>query len=116
MFNRARANSSHQSGKSAPARRVPPAVNLRPASGVHSFAFDFSRLPPPASRVIQTKLEVNQPGDEYEQEADRLSEQVLRMPNPASPCACGGTCSKCQAGQTDSEHASLKTTRVPGCR
>ena len=32
--------------------------------------------------VIQTKLTMNQPGDRYEQEADRLAEQVLRMENP----------------------------------
>jgi len=29
---------------------------------------------------IQTKLTVGQPGDEYEQEADRVAEQVMRMP------------------------------------
>jgi hypothetical protein len=32
--------------------------------------------------VIQTKLAINQPGDEYEQEADRVSEQVMCMPEP----------------------------------
>ena len=31
---------------------------------------------------IQTKLRVNEPGDRYEQEADRLSEQVLRTSGP----------------------------------
>ncbi len=34
--------------------------------------------------TIQPKLTVNQPGDSYEQEADRLAEQVMRMPEPAS--------------------------------
>ena len=29
--------------------------------------------------IIQTKLTVNQPGDIYEQEADRVAEQVMRM-------------------------------------
>lgn len=29
-------------------------------------------------RFLQTKLEVNQLGDEYEQEADRVAEQVFR--------------------------------------
>lgn len=33
--------------------------------------------------AIQTKLTVNQPGDEYEQEADRVAEQVMRMPDSA---------------------------------
>jgi hypothetical protein len=30
--------------------------------------------------VIQAKLTVNAPGDEYEREADRMAEQVMRMP------------------------------------
>ena len=33
---------------------------------------------------IQAKLTVNQPGDEYEQEADHVAEQVMRMPSPDS--------------------------------
>jgi hypothetical protein len=32
---------------------------------------------------IQTKLGINQPGDQYEQEADRIADQVMRMPAPA---------------------------------
>lgn len=31
---------------------------------------------------IQTKLKIGQPGDEYEREADRVAEQVMRMPEP----------------------------------
>ena len=31
---------------------------------------------------IQAKLKVGQPGDKYEQEADRIAEQVMRMPEP----------------------------------
>jgi hypothetical protein len=37
---------------------------------------------------IQAKLKINQPNDIYEQEADRVAEQVMRMPelaNPAKP-------------------------------
>ncbi|WP_375494031.1 hypothetical protein [uncultured Nostoc sp.] len=33
---------------------------------------------------IQTKLTINQPGDRYEQEADRVAEQVMTMPDPAA--------------------------------
>jgi uncharacterized protein involved in type VI secretion and phage assembly len=33
------------------------------------------------SRVIQTKLKVNHPCDVYEQEADRVADQVMRMPD-----------------------------------
>jgi hypothetical protein len=31
---------------------------------------------------IQAKLKVGQPGDKYEQEADRVAEQVMSMPEP----------------------------------
>jgi len=31
---------------------------------------------------LQTKLAVSQPGDIYEQEADRIAQQVMRMPEP----------------------------------
>ena len=34
-------------------------------------------------RAIQAKLTVNQPGDKYEQEADRVAEQIVRVPEPA---------------------------------
>jgi hypothetical protein len=65
--------------------------------------------------VIQTKLVVNQPGDVYEQEADRVAEAVIsgssELPNkhfsqesaPAQvqrACSCGGTCDECQ-GKTE---------------
>lgn len=31
---------------------------------------------------VQAKLTINKPGDEYEQEADRVADQVMRMPEP----------------------------------
>lgn len=44
------------------------------------FAHDFSQIPihPPAARELQTRPLINQPGDHYEQEADRLADQVMR--------------------------------------
>jgi hypothetical protein len=33
---------------------------------------------------LQTKLNISTPGDHYEQEADRIAEQVMRMPEPQS--------------------------------
>jgi hypothetical protein len=57
------------------------------------------------TRAIQTKLKINPPGDQYEREADRAADQVMRMPErreiPAASvslsslhvqrkCACGG--------------------------
>ena len=32
--------------------------------------------------TLQTRLRVNQPGDRFEQEADRVTDQVMRMPEP----------------------------------
>ncbi|MEX0268913.1 hypothetical protein AB3R30_07215 [Leptolyngbyaceae cyanobacterium UHCC 1019] len=34
--------------------------------------------------ILQPKLTVSEPGDIYEQEADRVAEQVMKMPSPAS--------------------------------
>jgi len=69
---------------------------------------------PRKTGALQPKLSVNEPGDEYEQEADRIAEQVMRMPGPQTqaPCACGGGCPKCQAGRPGQGHESLQTMRV----
>jgi hypothetical protein len=34
---------------------------------------------------VQAKLAISQPGDQYEQEADRVAEAVMRMPGPQAP-------------------------------
>ena len=34
------------------------------------------------SGTLQTKLKIGQPGDKYEQEADRVADAVMRMPEP----------------------------------
>jgi hypothetical protein len=46
------------------------------------FGQDFRRIPihPSVAGAIQTKLEVNKPEDEYEQEADRIADQVTATP------------------------------------
>lgn len=44
--------------------------------------------PPPeanSSVTIQTKLTIGQPDDPYEQEADQVADQVMRMPEPTAP-------------------------------
>src|SRR6266699_3677208 len=35
-----------------------------------------------AAPAVQAKMEVNKPGDKFEQEADRIAEKVVRMPAP----------------------------------
>src|ERR1700740_2020133 len=78
------------------------AVSAASASHVPAWASGMNDQIPPglvlqdASIVtgLQAKLAIGQPNDPYEQEADRVAEQVMRM--PASPtliqrkCACGG--------------------------
>ena len=53
----------------------------------------------PRQAPIQAKLTVRPPGDAYEQEADRIAEEVMRKPEGQlhKPCACGGTCKKCES-------------------
>jgi hypothetical protein len=64
--------------------------------------------------VMQRKLTINQPGDAFEQEADRVAEKVMRMPDPSATretiatsgaagrlqrCSCGksaGTGAQCE--------------------
>ncbi|MCY7272246.1 MAG: DUF4157 domain-containing protein [Phormidesmis sp. CAN_BIN44] len=36
------------------------------------------------SALLQTKLKISEPGDRYEQEADRVADEVMRMPEPTS--------------------------------
>lgn len=52
--------------------------------GSPPFGHDFSRIPihPRAAGALQAKLSINEPGDEYEREADQVSEQVMRMEAP----------------------------------
>ncbi len=83
---------------------------------------DFSTLAilPVQLPGIQAKLKINAPGDKYEQEADRIAEQVMRMPaaevegvtnrkygiqRKCAACESGGTtCPKC----TEEEKIQLK--------
>lgn len=55
-------------------------VSYDPDCG-HNFGL-FSVFSP-ARAPLQPKLKINKQGDSYEQEADRVAEQVMRMPGPA---------------------------------
>ena len=84
--------------------------------GVTRFAHDFSQIPghikSPAS--VHAELTVSPPRYIYEQEADRVSEQVMSMPEPQLQrvCDCGGGCPKCQTEQSGHQHERLWTKRV----
>jgi Domain of unknown function (DUF4157) len=77
---------------------------------------DFSQMPATAKSPpnVQAKLTVGPPGDIYEQEADRVSEQVMRTPEPRlqRDCACGGGCPNCNAKQSGQEHEHLQTKHI----
>jgi outer membrane protein OmpA-like peptidoglycan-associated protein len=76
----------HNPGISGSAQASPVNLSAYPAlpRGASNQAIlrGLSASPP----RIQTKLTVNQPGDQYEQEADRVADRVMRMPEPC----CGG--------------------------
>ena len=50
------------------------------------FGHDFSQIPTYTSTagVIQTRLAINKPGDEYEQEADRMAEKTAAISAPTA--------------------------------
>ncbi len=51
-----------------------------------------------ALRFLQTKLAMNQPGDRYEQAADRMADAVVQSESGSAPCACessGNPCTEC---------------------
>jgi hypothetical protein len=72
------------------------------------FAHDFWPIPVYAAGQVkpQMKLTVNTPGDLDEQEADRVADQVMRMPDQQlhGVCPCNGECPKCQAEHMDPIH------------
>lgn len=76
----------------------------------------------PAS--VQTKLTVNQPGDQYEQVADRMADQVMRMTETRiqRACACsgsGGDCPECkkkeETGLQRATNVSSGGFKAPAC-
>lgn len=66
---------------------------------------------------LQPKLAISQPGDPYEQEADRVADQIIRMPEPVvqrqcAACAVGGPL--CSACEEDSAMVSRKASGHTG--
>lgn len=98
-------------------------VQLRPTLGnqavqgiLRSKRADSTDLNAPIS--IQPKLTLNKAADPYEQEADRVAEQVMRAPNsePQRSCACGSTCSACantSSANVRAKAEQLQMKRVP---
>ena len=69
----------------------PKSLSLAPAGTSQlNWSFASVSLRPLQVPKVQTKLTINKPGDEYEQEADRAAEQVMR-PSPLSGRNCRKT-------------------------
>ncbi len=69
------------------------------------------------SGTIQARLNISQPGDPFEQEADRVVEKVMRMPAPAvqrscASCADGGSpCPECEAENEKTVQRKVRQSR-----
>lgn len=48
------------------------------------------------SGSVQAKLVINEPGDRFEQEADRVARDVMRMPSPNAPPLIQRACKECE--------------------
>jgi hypothetical protein len=80
-----------------------------------SVMFDFGKI------GIQQKLKVSQPGDEYEQEADRVAEKIVSMTND-NPIAStlshkvekiDRKCATCEMKEKEKKEEKLKISRKP---
>lgn len=60
------------------AARVP----TSPASGTHELQRTLGNRA--VQHLLQARLTVSQPGDVYEEEADRVADEVMRMPDPVA--------------------------------
>jgi hypothetical protein len=102
----------------------PKSVTLaRAGSSGLKWNFATVSLRPLQTPKVQAKLTINEPGDEYEQEADRVAEQVMRPSPPVAAiaakadktadlrraCPCGGTCNKCKE---EEDHGRLQQKPV----
>ncbi|NEZ56226.1 eCIS core domain-containing protein [Adonisia turfae] len=60
---------------------------------------------PSLSPKTQSRLKIGQPNDKYEQEADRIADQVIQMPGPSLPR---------QIGTEEEKEATLQATPIAG--
>jgi hypothetical protein len=74
---------SDSAGRSGTVQHSSPLATLHKSIGNQALLRMLNRPAP----TIQAKLTVNQPGDAFEQEADRVADRVMRMTNPAVACS-----------------------------
>ncbi len=87
---RSRRTGARQSGTDTPrghqtSRRRPNPAGRDPSRS--TLAHDLAQLPifSPTGPAIQAKLEISQPGDPHEKEADRVAHQIMRMDAGGQP-------------------------------
>jgi hypothetical protein len=86
-------------------------VPLLSNAALPRFSCDFSEIPVHhVKEAIQTKLTVSRPGDKYEQEADRVVDQVMRMTETQfqRPGPCDGVWSKREVEQPYQDRSKIK--------
>ena len=94
-------------------------VALSASTSASPLTHDFSRIPiySKARTTVEPNLTVDTPGDGYEQEADRVANHVMRMPDPLlqRACACGGQCPQCVEDEQlqGKPHTSMATPMIP---
>jgi hypothetical protein len=69
------------------------------------------------SGLIQAKLAISQPGEPEEEEADRVADHIMRMPEPAvqrkcEACNAGGPCPKCDEEKVQRKATSEHSPKV----
>jgi exonuclease VII small subunit len=79
---------SHQTKAAEATRHKTAAASVKPTLPTRAPLHPILRLQQiignrAVTKLIQAKLKVSQPGDVFEQEADRVADQVMRMPEPS---------------------------------
>ena len=104
---------------------MPEAPALQPGigfSGAQQFAGNLAVQRLFNGGVIQAKLNISQPNDPDEQEADRVTDQVMRMAEPGPISSAPGMihrkCAPCEAGETScpkcEEEEKVRRKEKPG--
>ncbi|MBN2002208.1 MAG: DUF4157 domain-containing protein [Anaerolineae bacterium] len=93
LFNQSQVEGQAAYLKRLPSTQRPSAMqNIHRTQGNRHAQRVITALQPGPHRVsraptVQTKLTVSEPGDQYEQEADQVAEQVMKMSLPGTPPA-----------------------------
>jgi len=101
-------------GRSIPHLQRDPTTTASTRLGPNRVGPHFSQIPlyAQATSPLQPNLSLSKPGDLDEQAADRVADQVMRLPEQPlqRTCTCGGDCPKCQAGPMGHAHEGLHTS------